>query len=82
MDDMQELTINGDLGEQLRAAKGWVRLVDEAGNILGNFKPRDVAPYDPAVIPPTPIEEIKRRAREFSGGRTLDEILSDLQERT
>jgi hypothetical protein len=78
VDDIQELTVNGKVSAQLRAARGWVRLRDPDGNILGNFKPPDVPPYDPAILPPPmSLEEMRRRGNE--GGRPLADILADLE---
>lgn len=80
MDDVQELTVNGEIGDRLRAAKGWIRLLDEDGNIIGNFKPAHVPPYDPAILPPPmDAEEIERRLAE-PGGLTTEEVLKKLQE--
>jgi hypothetical protein len=57
-----------------------VRLLDEEGRIIGNFKPPDVPPYDPALLPPpmTP-EELQRRLAQ-PGGLTTGEVLKQLQE--
>ena len=80
MDEVVELKVNGEIGEQLRAARGWVRLLDEDGCIIGNFKPPDVPPYDPALLPPPmTAEELQRRLSQ-PGGLTTEEVLKKLQE--
>lgn len=77
---MTEITIDSVTRDQLRDAHETVRLVDEEGRILGTFKPVDVPPYDPDLIPP-PLsdEEIARRIAE-PGGLTTSEVLKQLQD--
>jgi hypothetical protein len=72
--------------ERLRARLGdlteTAQLCDERGHILGYFLPAkiyDRALYD-GVEPPISDDELRRRVSE-PGGRSLAEILADLQAR-
>ena len=77
---MTEITIDATTRDRLREAREPVRLIDEHGEILGTFKPVDVPPYDPDLIPP-PLsdEEVARRISE-PGGLTTAEVLKKLQD--
>ena len=66
--------------EQLRKVEGRAEIRDEAGELIGYFTPRiDRSLYESAEIPVSE-EELRRRA-EKGGGRTLAEILADLERR-
>lgn len=73
---MTQITIDTKTREKLRTAREVVRLVDENGHVIGTFKPADVRPYDPSLFPPTPLEELDRRAAEGTG-RPLNELLDE-----
>lgn len=77
---MVQITIDAAMREKLRAAREEVRLVDEQGVFVGTFRPIDVPPYDQSLIPPISEEELRRRAA-APGGRSLAEILRDLEDR-
>jgi len=76
---MTQVTIDQATSEKLCAAKDVVRVVDEQGRVVGTFKPADVPPYDPSLIPPMSIEELRRREQE-PGGYTTEEVLRKLKE--
>jgi hypothetical protein len=64
--------------EQLRRAEELVEIRDEAGQLIGYFTPRiDRSLYESAEVPVSE-DELRRRAQK-GGGRTLDEILTDLE---
>lgn len=64
---MTQVTIDQATCEKPRAAREIVRVVDEQGRVVGTFKPADVPPYDPSLIPPMSEEELSRRAQEPGG---------------
>lgn len=68
---MTRIRLNDAVASELRKAPGPVELVDEAGALVGRF-----TPFEPCISE----EEIERRLRE-GGGRTLKEILADLEKR-
>jgi hypothetical protein len=77
---MTRLIVGPDVWASLAALKGPAQLCDEAGHVLGYFTPAaDKSLYE-KVRPPIDDEELQCRRQE-KGGRTLSEILSDLESR-
>ena len=75
------ITISSELLAQLRAAPHTVDLCDEHGNVVGQFTPQLDPEEWESLEPQLSEEEIQRRLQE-GGGRTLSEILADLEKRT
>jgi hypothetical protein len=75
---MPQIIIDDQLREKLKAAREAVQIVDQDGYILGTFRPIDVPPYDPSLIPPISTEELRRRTAE-PGGFTTEEVLKRLE---
>jgi hypothetical protein len=66
--------------DKLNGLKQPAELCDEAGRTVGYFRPAvDRSLYDRVQIP-IGEEELQRREREL-GGRTLAEILADLEKK-
>jgi hypothetical protein len=77
---MTRVIIGPDVWASLAAIKAPTQLCDEAGRVLGYFTPvADKSLYE-KVQPPISDEELQRRRQE-KGGRTLAEILADLESR-
>ena len=74
---MTKIVIDAALRSKLRGLKEAAKLVDEAGHVLGDFLP---ASYAKDREPQIDEEEIERRLR-AGGGRSLAEILADLEKR-
>jgi hypothetical protein len=74
---MRRLTIDATLPEKLARVLERVELCDTTGNVLGVYTP-DLSKYD--LEPPFTEDEI-REAEATTGGRTLDEIMADLEKR-
>jgi hypothetical protein len=65
---------------KLRQVQEVAKLCDETGSVVGYFHPViDTTEYE-GIEPPMSEEEIARRLQE-PGGRTLAEILADLEKR-
>ena len=77
---MTDVMIDPLTGDKLSAVREPVRLIDAQGKILGTFSPADDSADDVSLVPPMSVEEMRRLAAE-PGGRTLQEIFRDLQER-
>jgi hypothetical protein len=76
---MSSVVLDSKALEQLREAEGRVEVRDEAGQLVGYFTPRiDRALYDSVEVPVSD-EELRERAQK-GGGRTLAEILADLEQ--
>ena len=75
---MPRIIIDDDMREKLKGAREAVQIVDQDGHLLGTFKPIDVPPYDPSLIPPISEEELRRRTAE-PGGYTTEEVLKHLE---
>jgi hypothetical protein len=75
---MTRITIDEQTREKLRAAREVVQIVDQDGEVLGTFKPLDVPPYDPGLIPPINAEELRRRTAE-PRRYTTEEVLKHLE---
>ena len=77
---MTRVTVGPDVWATLAGIKVPTQLCDEAGRVLGYFTPAaDKSLYE-KVQPQISDEELQRRRQE-KGGRTLSEILSDLEKR-
>ena len=76
---MTKLVVDAATQAQLSSAGDMVVLCDSAGRVLGHFfpLPKDRSRMEPQVSE----EELDRRQRE-GGGRTLDEIMADLEKRS
>jgi hypothetical protein len=64
----------------LAGLKETVELCDTAGQVLGHFTPANAVSLNEWGRPQIPEEELLRRERE-EGGRSLAEILADLEKR-
>ena len=78
---MSRITLDSIVAEQLRKLTGPVELLDSVGNALGTFLPVNDKERPAEVRIPFTLDELKRFESE-PGGRTLDEILADLAQRT
>ncbi len=78
--DMTEVVIDRPTRDKLAAVSEPVRIVDTDGNLLGTFQPAENLSHETALLPPMDVDEMRRRAAE-PGGRTLPEILNDLEGR-
>ena len=77
---MSELIVDSATVSKLREINERVEIRDEAGELIGYFTPRvDRQLYDSVKVPISD-EELRRRAQR-KVGRTLAEILSDLERR-
>lgn len=77
---MTQLTIDQALGQRLLSAEGPVELHDETGKLVGYFSPAVDPELYQGVDSPLSEEELRRR-EQSGGGRTLAEILRDLESR-
>ncbi len=77
---MNRITIDRNFINQLGGQGEIAALCDPAGHILGYFTPATGASEYEGVDSPASDEEIERRSRE-AGGRTLPEIMADLERR-
>ncbi len=68
---MSQMVIDTQLSEKLRALAAPVEFVDESGRVLGRYVPVSAGPR-------ISEEELARRRQE-PGGRTLAEIMADLE---
>lgn len=77
---MGRLVVDASFQAKLQNLKEQVELCDEQGRVLGRFLPfADLASYTD-LEPQVSEEELDRRERE-EGGRSLAEILADLEKR-
>ena len=77
---MTSIVIDESLTKQLRGLRDPCVLLDNAGKEIGFFRPAvDRSLYE-GVEPSVSDEELERRSRE-GGGRTLAEIMADLEGR-
>src|SRR5262249_31346221 len=75
---MSGLTLDPTALNQLRKIKEPVELLDEDGLPLGTFTPVDKKDLYRAIVVPYSDEEILRLKKQ-EGGRTLAEIIADLE---
>ena len=78
---MDSITVDDATASLLRWVKQPVKIVDEEGNWIGTFEPVDRKRLYRDVESPFSADELRRRARK-GGGRSLAEILADLENRT
>jgi len=78
---MNQITVDPSTGLQLRAAVDVVRIYDRDGQFLGYFTPAVARSLYQTVQPPSSEQELLRRAQ-AGGGRTLAEIMADLEKRS
>ena len=78
---MDSITVDDATASLLRWVKQPVKIVDEEGNWIGTFEPVDGKRLYRDVESPVERGRTSRRARK-SGGRSLAEILADLENRT
>jgi hypothetical protein len=77
---MTQITIDAVLREKLSSLSQPVDFIDEAGCLVGRFTPAvDLSGYERSG-PQISEEEIQRRSQR-RGGRTLAEIMADLEKR-
>lgn len=74
---MTKIIVDAALRSKLRSLREAAQLVDESGHVLGEFLPVSTANNREPQIGE---KEIKRRLR-AGGGRSLAEILADLEKR-
>jgi hypothetical protein len=75
---MSELIVDSGTLSKLRQVNERVEIRDQAGELIGYFTPKmDRRLYDSVEVPVSE-EELRRRALK-GGGRTLAEILADLE---
>ena len=77
---MTSVKIDAEMLERLRTVSGAVQLCDEDGHVVGYFRAAcGVQRYpEPPALPP---EELQRRLAS-PDGRTISEILTDLERRS
>ena len=78
---MSKITLDSTISAQLRQFKGPVELIDSRGFPLGTFTPVDEKRLYREIEIPFTTEELKQFESE-PGGRTLDEILADLEKQS
>jgi hypothetical protein len=78
---MTKITVDPTTSALIRWVKEPVQFVDEDGLLLGTFTPIDKKSLYREVEVPVTDAEIRRRS-EQSGGRTLAEILADLEKQS
>jgi hypothetical protein len=77
---MSSVVLDAKILERLRQPGGRVEIRDETGQLAGYFTPPVASSPRDSMESPVGEEELRRRAHK-GGGRTLDEILSDLERR-
>ena len=78
---MTHITLPDSVSAMLRGLQSGAEIHDESGQLLGHFIPAvDKSLYDQVEIPEFTEEELRRMENE-PGGRSLDEILKDLEKR-
>jgi hypothetical protein len=77
---MSELIVDSVIVNKLREIHERAEIRDEAGELIGYFTPRIDRRLYESVEVPISVEEFRRRDQE-GGGRTLVEILADLERR-
>ena len=78
---MNRIILDRDVLNKFGDLKEGAELCDDAGRVVGFFTPAGDRPSYEGVESPLSREELHRRARQ-GGGRTLGEILADLEDRT
>jgi hypothetical protein len=75
---MTRVVVDAEIRRKLRDLTEALQFTDESGKVLGHYTP--VESSDPRLQPQISEEEIQRRLRQ-GGGRTLAEIIADLEKR-
>ena len=78
---MNSITVDDATASLLRWVKQPVKIVDEQGSCIGTFEPVDKKSLYRDVEVPFSEEELQQFEQE-EGGRSLAEILADLENRT
>ena len=78
---MNRIVVDEYMTGQLRGLAGPCPIFDGAGNQLGLFQPVIAKSIYEKLEPSVSDEELELRSRE-GGGRTLTEIMADLESRT
>jgi hypothetical protein len=73
---MRRLTIDAELPQKLARLLESAQICDADGNVLGVYTP-DLSKYD--LEPPFSEEELRAAAEDKSAGRTLDQIMAELE---
>lgn len=77
---MKKIIVDQAICDQLSDVCDPAELCDESGRVIGYFHPAVDDDYE-GYESPNSVEELERRAKE-GGGRSLDEIMADLEKRT
>jgi hypothetical protein len=77
---MSKLIFDSTTLNKLRQVRETLEIRDETGELIGYFTPRTDRSLYESVEVPVSDEELRRRAQK-GGGRTLAEILADLENR-
>jgi hypothetical protein len=75
---MSKITLDSTISNKLRGFKEPVELLDSCGSPLGTFTPADKQSTSSEIRIPFTVEELRRFENE-PGGRSLGEILADLE---
>jgi hypothetical protein len=79
---MEKVVLDAATVVKLRDVRQEAALYDEAGRVVGHFRP--ASPFPPGKFPDAPVrdEELDRiEGEEHSRGRPLADILADLERR-
>jgi hypothetical protein len=74
---MTQITVDKNLARQLREGSE-VEICAPSGEVLGNFRSEKLRKLYARAECPVASDELERRRHE-EGGRTLDEIISDIE---
>jgi len=78
---MGHIVVDAALPQKLLTCNQPLILCDPSGRVLGRFVPEQFAAYAPKDLKPQISEEELRRREQEVGGRTLAEIMADLEKR-
>ncbi len=78
---MVKVLADAKLSQKLRETKERVQIIDETGGTLGFFDPTPIAPPGVAAARSPCTREELEELRKEKGGRSLAEILRDLEKR-
>ena len=77
---MTQIIVDSTIRSKLRDLQEEIELVDKSGRILGHFRPAANRARENSREPKISGAEVRRRLKQ-GGGRTLPEILADLEKR-